>query len=127
MNIPQDLLYTNDHEWVRVDGEQAYVGITDFAQDNMGDIVYVEMPEIDDEIAAGDQIAVIESVKAVSSIFCPVGGTIIEINDALESAPELLNEDPYENYVAIVKMDNQDDLDQLLSPAAYEKLCAETN
>lgn len=125
MNIPKDLLYSNDHEWVRVDGEQAYVGITDFAQHNMGDIVYVEMPEVDDEVEAGAQIGVVESVKAVSSMFCPVGGTIIEINDELEKSPELLNEDPYKNHIVIVKMNNQDDLGGLLSPEAYEKLCAE--
>ena len=112
MNIPEDLLYTTEHEWVRVEGDQAYIGITDFAQHNLGDIVYVELPELDE-------------VKAVSSLFSPVGGTIIAINEELEDAPELLNEDPYANHILIVRMNHPDDLDQLLTPAKYTVLCEE--
>ena len=125
MNIPEDLLYTTEHEWVRVEGDQAYRGITDFAQHNLGDIVYVELPELDEEVEAAAQVGVIESVKAVSSLFSPVGGTIIAINEELEDAPELLNEDPYLNHILIVRMNHPDDLDQLLTPAKYAVLCEE--
>ncbi|HZK86597.1 MAG TPA: glycine cleavage system protein GcvH [Syntrophomonas sp.] len=125
MNIPEDLLYTTEHEWVRVEGDQAYIGITDFAQHNLGDIVYVELPELDEEVEAAAQVGVIESVKAVSSLFSPVGGTIIAINEELEDAPELLNEDPYANHILIVRMNHPDDLDQLLTPAKYTVLCEE--
>ena len=125
MNIPEDLLYTTEHEWVRVEGDQADIGITDFAQHNLGDIVYVELPELDEEVEAAAQVGVIESVKAVSSLFSPVGGTIIAINEELEDAPELLNEDPYLNHILIVRMNHPDDLDQLLTPAKYAVLCEE--
>ncbi|HPF20913.1 MAG TPA: glycine cleavage system protein GcvH, partial [Syntrophomonas sp.] len=94
MNIPENLYYSNEHEWVRVEGENAYIGITDFAQEHLGDIVFVELPEPDTDVSAGEQVGVIESVKAVSSMFSPVSGTITEINEALEDTPELLNEDP---------------------------------
>lgn len=125
MKIPEDMLYSTEHEWVRVDGDKAYIGITDYAQDHLGDIVFVEMPELDEEIGAGDQIGVIESVKAVSEMFSPVGGTIININDELESSPELLNQDPYTNYIVIVAMNNPDDLKSLLTPEKYAALCEE--
>lgn len=125
MSTPKDLLFSKNHEWVRVDGDKAYVGISDFAQHQMGDIVFVEMPEIDDEVAAGGQIGVIESVKAVSSMFSPVGGTIVEVNEDLEDSPELLNEDAFKNHIAVVEMNNKSDLDVLLSPEAYEAICKE--
>ncbi len=125
MNIPENLYYSTDHEWVRVEGEKAYIGITDFAQEHMGDIVYVELPELDSEIAAGDQVGVIESVKAVSSMFSPVGGTITAINEELEDAPELLNEDPYENHILVVQMADPGDLDTLLTAVKYAQLCEE--
>ena len=126
MKIPADLFYSTEHEWVRVDGDQAYIGITDFAQDHLGDIVFVEMPELDDETEAGAQIGVIESVKAVSELFSPVGGTISKINEALEDSPELLNQDPYTNYIVIVSMNNPDDLKSLLTPEKYTALCEES-
>ena len=125
MNIPENMYYSTDHEWVRVEGEKAYIGITDFAQEHMGDIVFVELPEPDSEISAGEQVGVIESVKAVSSMFSPVSGTIIAINEALEDAPELLNEDPYENHILIVQMSDSGDLDALLTSAKYAQLCEE--
>lgn len=125
MNIPENLYYSTEHEWVRVEGEQAYIGITDFAQEHMGDIVFVELPELDAEVAAGDQIGVIESVKAVSSMFSPVSGKIIKINEALEDTPELLNEDPYENYILVVQMNDPSELDALLTPVKYAQLCEE--
>lgn len=125
MNIPENLYYSTEHEWVRVEGEKAYIGITDFAQEHMGDIVYVELPELDAEVTAGEQVGVIESVKAVSSLFSPVGGTIITVNEALEDTPELLNEDPYENHILVVQMNDSGDLDALLTPVKYAQLCEE--
>lgn len=125
MNIPVNLLYSVEHEWVRVDGDRAYIGITDYAQHNLGDIVFVEMPELDEEIETGAQIGVVESVKAVSSMFSPVGGTIVEINEELEDSPELLNEDCYNNHILVVEISNKEDLNELLSPEKYEELCKE--
>lgn len=125
MDIPNDLLYTDEHEWIRVDGEQAYVGITDFAQHHMGDIVFVELPEVDTEVSAGESVAVVESVKAVSSVYSPVSGTIVEINEELEDSPELLNEDPYANHIVVIQMSNPDELEDLMSPEAYAEYCAQ--
>lgn len=125
MNTPKELLYTTDHEWVKVDGDKAYMGITDYAQHHMGDIVFVELPEVDAEVALGESIAVVESVKAVSSVFSPVSGTIIEANEELEESPETLNEDPYGKYIAVISLSNKDELNELMSAEAYEKLCQE--
>jgi glycine cleavage system H protein len=125
MNIPNDLLYTSEHEWIRVDGDQAYLGITDYAQHHLGDIVFVELPEIDAEVSAGDSIAVVESVKAVSSVYSPITGTVVENNEELEDSPELLNEDPYANHIAVISISNPDELNDLMSPDAYAAFCAE--
>jgi len=125
MNIPKDLLYTSEHEWIRVDGDQVYLGITDYAQHHLGDIVFVELPEMDAEVISGDSIAVVESVKAVSSVYSPVSGTVVENNEELEDSPELLNEDPYTNHIAVINISNPDELEDLMSPAAYEAFCAE--
>ncbi len=95
MNIPAELKYTKDHEWIRVEGEKAYMGITDYAQSQLGDIVFVEIPVLDKEISEGEGCAVVESVKAVSDIYAPISGTIVEVNEELEAAPELVNQDPY--------------------------------
>lgn len=123
MKIPADLYYSPSHEWVRVEGDQAWIGISDYAQHELGDIVFVEMPEPDDDLEAGGQLGVIESVKAASTIYSPVGGTVVAINEELEDAPQLINEDPYANYIVVVAMNNTGDLDNLLSAAAYEELC----
>ena len=123
MKIEAGLYYSVEHEWVRVEDDKAFIGITDFAQHHLGDIVFVELPVLDDTVEPGGQIGVIESVKAVSSMFSPVSGTIIEINEALEDAPELLNEDPYGQHIAVIKMDNKVDLDSLLDEAHYSELC----
>lgn len=125
MNIPKNLLYTSEHEWIRVDGDQVYLGITDYAQHHLGDIVFVELPELDAAVISGDSIAVVESVKAVSSVYSPVGGTVVENNEELEDSPELLNEDPYTNHIAVININNPDELEDLMSPAAYEAFCAE--
>ena len=124
MNIPKNLLYTNEHEWIRVDGDKAYLGITDFAQHHLGDIVFVELPELD-EVSSGDSIAVVESVKAVSTVYSPISGSVIEANEDLEESPELLNEDPYANHIGVLKFTNREELNKLMSPEAYEAFCAE--
>jgi glycine cleavage system H protein len=123
MNIPQNLLYTRDHEWIQVEGDQGRIGISDFAQHHLGDIVYIELPEIGAEPAQGAAIGVIESVKGVATLFCPAGGTIIEVNQDLEESPELLNQDPYKNWIAVVELGNMDDLNNLMNPHVYAEHC----
>lgn len=125
MNTPKDLKYTRNHEWIRVEDDRAYLGITDYAQHNLGDIVFVEIPEVDMEVVADDSIAVVESVKAVSSIFTPISGTILEANEELESSPELLNDDPYENWIGIISVDDPSELDELLTAEEYDEFCAQ--
>jgi glycine cleavage system H protein len=106
MKVPQELKYTNEHEWIKVEGNRAILGITDYAQHNLGDIVFVEIPELDAQVSSGDEVAVIESVKTVSSVYTPVSGTIVEINEALEENPDLLNQEPYEQFIGIIEMDD---------------------
>ena len=124
--IPGELRYLSSHEWVRLeeDGETATVGITDHAQDLLGDAVFVELPEVDAIIAAGDEAGVVESVKAASDIFSPISGTVIEINDALEDSPELVNSDPYDDgWFFKVKISDADELSSLLSAEEYTEVC----
>jgi len=123
MNIQAGLHYTKDHEWIRVEGNKGYIGISDYAQHHMGDIVFVELPEVDAEVAVGDSIGVIESVKAASSVFSPVGGTIVEVNESLEETPEAINEDPYGNWIAVIEIADSGELDQLMSAEDYETYC----
>ena len=123
MNIPEDLHYTKSHEWVRIEGDTATIGITDHAQDELGDIVFVELPEEGDTFDAGESFGTVESVKAVSDLYTPVGGEVVEINSSLEDAPENINEDPYgEGW--IVKLRTTDEPD-LLSPEEYEAVVEE--
>jgi glycine cleavage system H protein len=123
LNIPEDLQYTKSHEWVRIEGDTATIGITDHAQDELGDVVFVELPDEGDTFDAGDSFGTVESVKAVSDLYTPVGGEVVEVNSALEDAPEHINEDPYgEGW--IVKLRTTDEAD-LLSPEEYEKVVAE--
>ena len=123
MNIPEDLQYTKSHEWVRIEGDTATIGITDHAQDELGDLVFVELPEEGDTFDAGESFGTVESVKAVSDLYTPVGGEVVEVNSALEDAPENINEDPYgEGW--IVKLRTTDEAD-LLSPEEYEKVVEE--
>lgn len=124
MNTPNDLFYTQNHEWLKVEDDKAYLGITDYAQYNLGDIVFVELPELDIQVEMEEAIAVVESVKAVSSIYAPISGTILEVNEELEDAPELLNEDPYGNHIAIISLDDDSELDELMSAADYDAYCA---
>tara|TARA_R110001592_G_scaffold89971_6_gene264684 strand:+ start:1387 stop:1785 length:399 start_codon:yes stop_codon:yes gene_type:complete len=124
--IPGELRYLSSHEWVRLeeDGETATVGITDHAQDLLGDVVFVELPEVDSVIAAGEEAGVVESVKAASDIFSPISGTVIEINEALEESPELVNSDPYDDgWFYKVKISDVDELASLLSAEDYTEVC----
>ena len=120
----EGLYYSESHEWVKVEGNVAIVGITDFAQHAMGDLSYVDMPEVDDEVEAGEEFGAVESVKAASDLFSPVTGTVVEINEALEDAPELLNEDAFANWIMKVEMSDPMELDALMDAAAYEEMCA---
>lgn len=121
MEFPDDLRYSKEHEWARLDGNRVVVGITDFAQDELGDVVYVDLPTVGTEIEAAGTFGVVESVKAVSDLYAPVGGTVVEVNSALEDRPELVNESPYgEGWMISIDMSNPDDFQQLLSTAAYQ-------
>ena len=120
----EGLYYSESHEWVQVEGDVAIVGITDFAQHAMGDLSYVDMPEVDDEVEAGEEFGAVESVKAASDLFSPVTGTVVEINEALEDAPELLNEDAFANWIMKVRMSDPSQLEALMDAAAYEAMCA---
>lgn len=121
MNIPQNLKYTNEHEWIRVEGEIAYVGITDYAQEQLGDIVFVDIPTVGESIEAGETFGTIEVVKTISDLFLPVSGEILEQNEALEDNPELVNKDPYgEGWLIKIKPENVSDVDGLLDAEAYK-------
>ena len=120
-NIPDDLHYSKDHEWVRVDGNVAIVGITDYAQNSLGDVVYVELPKVGDDFAANEPFGSVESVKAVSEVFSPVSGEIVGTNEALADTPEKVNTDPYgEGWMIRVKMSNPGEADSMLTAAEYE-------
>jgi glycine cleavage system H protein len=120
MNVPQNLMYAKSHEWVRAEGELAVVGITDHAQHELTDIVYVELPPVGDRVEAGKECAVVESVKAASDIYAPVTGEVVAVNEELAHAPELLNQDPYgKGWLFKVKMSDLPELGELLSPADY--------
>lgn len=125
MKIVKGLLYTKDHEWVKVEGDTAYVGIADFAQNQLGDIVYVELPEIDDELEKEDDFSAIESVKAAADVYMPVSGKVIEINEDLMDDPALLNTDAYENWMIKVELTDKSELDDLMTSEEYEKFVAE--
>lgn len=119
--IPDDLHFSKDHEWVRVEGNVAVVGITDYAQDSLGDVVYVELPKVGDEFAANESFGSVESVKAVSEVFSPVSGEIVGINEALNDEPEKVNQDPYgQGWMIRVQMSNPGEVDSLLTAAEYE-------
>ena len=120
----EGLYYSESHEWVKVEGNVAVIGITDFAQHAMGDLSYVDMPEVDDELEKGEEFGAVESVKAASDLYSPVTGTVVEINEALEDAPELLNEDAFANWIIKVEMSDPSELESLLDAAAYEAMCA---
>ncbi|MFU0800937.1 MAG: glycine cleavage system protein GcvH [Xylanivirga thermophila] len=119
------LKYSKDHEWVKIDGDRAYIGITDHAQESLGDIVFVELPEVDVKLDAGDQLAVVESVKAASDVYSPISGTVIEVNEELDASPELINENAYDSWIAILSIKDVSELDELMDETEYEKFCKE--
>ena len=125
MKIVKGLYYSEDHEWVKVEGEEAYVGITDFAQSQLGDIVYVELPEVDDELEQEDDFAAIESVKAASDVYMPVSGKVLEANEDLLDSPELLNSDPFDSWIVKVELTDKSQLDDLMSSEEYEEFTSE--
>jgi glycine cleavage system H protein len=122
MNIPAELKYSTDHEWVRMDSDVAVIGVSDFAQDALGDLVFINLPEVGDAVTAGDAFGDVESVKAVSDLLSPVTGTVCEINEELLDAPEKINEDPYGAWM--IKVENIEATEDLMDAAAYEEHCA---
>lgn len=125
MTIKDNLRYAESHEWVSLDGEIATVGITDYAQHALGDIVYVDMPEVGDEVTAGEEFGAVESVKAASDLYSPVSGEVVEINEALEDEPGLINEDAFANWIMKVKVSDPTEVEALLDAEAYAKICEE--
>lgn len=123
--ILDDLRYADSHEWVKVDGDIATVGISDYAQHALGNIVYVDVPEVGDEVTQGEDFGAVESVKAASDLLSPVSGEVIEVNENLEDAPESINEDAYANWIMKVRMSDPSEVEKLLSPAEYAKICEE--
>ncbi|ADD09136.1 glycine cleavage system protein GcvH [Candidatus Aciduliprofundum boonei] len=123
--IPEDLKYTKTHEWVKVEGNKAKIGITYHAQEQLHDIVYVELPNVGDEIAKGDNLGVVESVKAASDIYAPISGKVVAVNDEVVNSPELLNQDPYKNWLVEMEITNPSELDELLSAEEYKKVVEE--
>lgn len=123
MLILKDLLYTKEHEWVNAEGNKAYMGITDYAQKALGDIVFVELPEVGAKFSEGDAFAVIESVKAASDVYAPLDGIVLALNDVTASEPSLINEDSYKNWMALIELTDPSQLQGLLSASAYEELC----
>ena len=121
--VIEGLYYSESHEYVKVDGDFGFIGITDYAQNALGNVVYVDMPEVDDEVTAGEEFGAVESVKAASDLISPVSGTVVEINEALEDQPELVNEDAYANWIIKVELSDKSDLDNLMDAAAYEEFC----
>uniref|UniRef100_UPI003FF08E44 glycine cleavage system protein GcvH n=1 Tax=Prevotella sp. TaxID=59823 RepID=UPI003FF08E44 len=122
--VIEGLYYSESHEYVKVEGEYGYIGITDYAQNALGNVVYVDMPEVDDEIEADSDFGAVESVKAASDLISPVSGTVVEVNEALEDSPELINKDAFENWIIKVKLSDTAELESLMDAAAYEKFCA---
>lgn len=119
----EGLYYSESHEYVRVEGEFGYVGITDYAQEQLGNVVYVDMPETDDEVTAGEEFGAVESVKAASDLISPVSGTVVEINEALEDQPELINQDAFGSWIMKVQLSDPSEVDNLMGAEEYENIC----
>ena len=117
------LYYSESHEWLKVEGEFGYIGITDYAQHQLGNVVYVDLPEVDDELNQGEEFGAVESVKAASDLLSPISGIVVEINDKLEDEPELLNEDAFGNWICKVKINDKSELDSLMNAGAYKAIC----
>ena len=125
MKVAKGYHYTKDHEWVKVEGDFAFVGISDYAQHHLGDIVYVELPEVDDEFEKGEAFAAVESVKAASDVYLPIGGKVVEVNEELVDDPALLNADAFENWMIKIEIADKAELDELMTSEDYEKFLAE--
>lgn len=126
MNLPEDLKYSKEHEWVRQEGNKVYIGITDFAQSELGDIVFVELPEEGDEVEANESFGSVESVKTVSELYSPVSGTVVEVNEDLEDNPEYVNDSPYEDaWMIVVEISDESELDDLLTADEYKAFVEE--
>jgi glycine cleavage system H protein len=126
MKIPQELKYTKEHEWVKVEGNKVIIGVTDYAQHQLGDIVFVELPDVDDEVSSGDSIVVLESVKAAADVYAPVDGVIVEVNEGLEDDPALVNTDPYgDGWLGAIELADEAELDGLLTAEEYQQFVAE--
>jgi glycine cleavage system H protein len=121
--VIEGLYYSESHEYVRVEGKFGYIGITDYAQHELGNVVYVDMPEVDDEVEAGEEFGAVESVKAASDLNAPVSGTVVEVNEALEDSPELLNQDAFENWIIKVEMSDKSELLDLMDASEYKEFC----
>ena len=122
--VIEGLYYSESHEYVRVEGDFGFIGITDYAQNALGNVVYVDMPDVDDEVEAGEEFGAVESVKAASDLYSPVSGTVVEINEALEDKPELINQNAFENWIIKIELSDKADLDNLMDAKAYEAFCA---
>ena len=122
-NVMEGLYYSESHEYVKVEGEYGYVGITDYAQNALGTVVYVDMPEVDDDVEAGSDFGAVESVKAASDLISPVTGVVVEVNSELEDTPELVNSDAFANWIIKVKIADMTELDNLMNAQAYAELC----
>ncbi len=126
MNIPENLKYTNEHEWLKVEGDFAYIGITDYAQEELSDIVYLELPEVGKTVKKGDVLTTLEAVKTVADVYAPASGEIVEVNEKLKDNPGLINEDPYtEGWIVKIKLTNPDEINELLSAEEYKKIIEE--
>ena len=121
--VLEGLYYSESHEYVRVEGNTGFIGISDYAQHALGNVVYVDMPEVDDEVSAGEEFGAVESVKAASDLISPVTGVVVEVNEALEDQPELINVDPYANWIIKVELSDMSDLDNLMDAKAYAAFC----
>ncbi|MBE6316906.1 MAG: glycine cleavage system protein GcvH [Muribaculaceae bacterium] len=123
--IIDGLYYSESHEYVKVEGDFGFIGITDYAQHELGNVVYVDMPEVDDEVTAGEEFGAVESVKAASDLMCPVSGTVVEVNEALEDEPGLINKDAFENWIIKVELSDKSELEGLMDAAAYKAMIGE--
>jgi len=123
--IIDGLYYSESHEYVKVEGDFGFIGITDYAQHELGNVVYVDMPEVDDEVTAGEEFGAVESVKAASDLMSPVSGTVVEVNEALEDEPGLINKDAFENWIIKVELSDKSELDNLMDAAAYKDMIGE--